>query len=243
MASPSTTMQLNRTGKFETRSDMELIDQHLPLAGTRLLELGCGRALTTRQLAETFPVAEIIATEVDQIQHQKNLQIDDLPKVTFKFGGAEEIDLPDASINAVIMLKSLHHVPVALMDQGLREIHRVLKPGGLAYLSEPIYAGAFNKILRLFNDEKHVREAAFASVKKAVASGDFELVDQIFFNAKSQFEGFAQFEELVLGVTHTAFAIDEKLHQEIKKAFLPHVGDDGVATFLNPHRVDLLRRI
>lgn len=236
-------MQINRLGEFETRSDMELIARHLPLEGARLLELGCGRALTTRQLAETFPVVEIIATEVDRIQHDKNLQIDDLPKVTFKFGGAEAIDLPNASVDAVIMLKSLHHVPVALMDQGLREVHRVLKPAGLAYLSEPIYAGAFNDILRLFNDEKRVREAAFTAVENAATSGAFALVEQIFFNATSRFKGFAEFKQLVLGATHSAFAIDAELHQQIKTAFLQHIGSDGIATFLNPHRVDLLRRM
>ena len=49
-------------------------------------------------------------------------------------GGAQAIDLPADSIDLVIMLKSLHHVPTELMDRALAEIHRVLKPGGLAYL-------------------------------------------------------------------------------------------------------------
>ena len=236
-------MQINRAGELETSSDMEQIAQYLPLEGARLLELGCGRALTTRRLAETFAVAEIIATEVDRIQHDKNLRIDALPKVTFKFGGAEDIDLPAASVDAVIMLKSLHHVPTDLMAQGLNEIHRVLKPGGFAYISEPIYTGPFNEILRLFNDEKQVREAAFASLKKAIASGAFELVQQIFFNSVSQFKGFAEFEEQVLGATHSEYDIDQALYDRIKAAFLPHIGTDGIAEFLNPQRVDLLRRV
>ncbi len=237
-----TDMQIDRAGELATSSDMEQIARLLPLAGARLLELGCGRALTTRSLAETFPVAEIIATEVDRTQHEKNLQIDDLPNVRFKFGGAEDIDLPDASVDAVIMLKSLHHVPLAHMERGLSEIHRVLKPGGLAYLSEPIYAGAFNEILRLFNDEQRVREAAFAAVRQAVAAGVFELVEQVFFNAVSQFRGFAEFEERVMGATHSEFAIDAELRARIQSAFVPHLGADGIAEFLNPHRVDVLRR-
>jgi len=236
-------MRMLHAGQLEVSSDMELIARFLPLEGSRFLELGCGRALTTRQLAETFPVAEIIATEVDRVQHDKNLQIKDLPKVTFKFGGAEAIDLPDASVDAVIMLKSFHHVPVPRMDQGLCEIHRVLRPGGLAYLSEPIYAGAFNEILRLFHDEKQVREAAFAAIKRAVDSGAFALVEQFFFNFIGQFSGFAEFEELVLGVTHSEFDIDAQMHAKIKTVFQRHVGGNGVAEFLNPHRVDLLRCI
>jgi SAM-dependent methyltransferase len=235
-------MRLQPEGELPVSSDMELIARYLPLDGSRLLELGCGRALTTRRLAESFPIGELIATEVDRIQHHKNLQITDLPRVTFQYGGAEAIDQPEASIDAVIMLKSLHHVPVGLMAQGLREIHRVLKPGGLAYISEPVYAGDFNDILRLFNDEQRVRQAAFDAVRDAVASGLFELAEEVFFDGVSRFQGFAEFEERILGATHSEFAIDAALYARIKASFEAHLGRDGAAEFRNPHRVDLLRR-
>jgi len=235
-------MQINRDGLQPVSSDMEQIAKHLPLDGARLLELGCGRALTTRQLAETFPTAMFIATEVDKIQHTKNLEITDLPNVTFKYGGAESIDLPAGTVDAVIMLKSLHHVPADSMASGLREIHRVLKPDGLAYISEPIYKGAFNDILRLFNDEKRVREVAFSALRQVVGSGLFELQEEIFFDVISRFQGFAEFEERILGATHSAFDIDDALYAQIGAMFRSHIGADGIAEFLNPHRVDLLRR-
>jgi hypothetical protein len=52
------------------------------------------------------------------------------------------------------------------MDRSMREISRVLKPGGTVYISEPVFAGDFNEILRLFHGEQKVREAAFNTVKK-----------------------------------------------------------------------------
>lgn len=235
-------MQIARQGELPSSSDFEQIGRLLPLEGARLLELGCGAAFTTRRLAESFPVAEIIAMEVDQIQHEKNLLIPDLPNVTFVYGGAQSIDLPDASIDAVIMLKSLHHVPVEEMDKALAEVARVLRPGGLAYLSEPVYAGDFNDILRLFNDEKAVREAAFAAIRQAVDNGLLELVEEVHFNTVSRFEGFEEFERRIIGATHSTFDIDEALYREIKARFMPHVDKDGIAEFLNPMRVDLLRR-
>lgn len=234
-------MQISKPGPLDRDSDLDLIGRRLPLEKARLLELGCGAANVTRLLAERFPVTGIVATEVDRVQHQKNLQITDLPKVTFKYGGAEHIDLPDASVDAVIMLKSLHHVPTDLMEQGFTEIARVLKPGGLAYISEPVYAGEFNQILRLFNDEKVVREAAFAATQRAVESGLLELVEEIFFEAESRFVGWEGFEQRIIGATHSEFAIDDVLYQEIKAAFLPHVVD-GEAVFYMPIRVDLLRK-
>jgi len=235
-------MQIARDGDLPRSSDFEQIGDLLPLEGARLLELGCGAAFTTRRLAETFPVSEIIAMEVDQIQHEKNLLIPDLPDVTFQFGGAQAIELPDESVDAVIMLKSLHHVPVSDMDIAFSEIARVLRPGGLAYISEPVYAGDFNAILRLFNDEEQVREAAFEAIRRVINQGQLELKQEIHFHATTRFEGFEEFEHRIIGATHSSFDVDEALHARIKAQFMPHVGDNGVAEFLSPLRVDLLRK-
>lgn len=235
-------MQLIKQGDLPKGSDRELIAHHLPLQNTTLLELGCGTAFATRKIAETYPSVQIIATEVDRVQHEKNLQINDLSNVSFRYGGAEAIDAEDASVDAVIMLKSLHHVPMDLMDRGFAEIARVLKPGGLAYISEPVYAGEFNEILRLFNDEKIVREAAFNAIERAVVSGAFELAEEIHCKSLSRFEGFADFEKRILGATHSEFAIDAPLFEQIKAAFEPHIDASGVAEFHNPIRVDILRR-
>lgn len=235
-------MQIARDGDLAESSDLEQISQLVPLADTQLLELGCGAALTTRRLAEQFPAATIVAMEVDQIQHEKNLAITDLPNVVFRLGGAEAIDLPDASIDAVIMLKSLHHVPVAAMNQAFDEISRVLRPGGLAYISEPVYAGDFNEILRLFNDEKRVREAAFEAIRGAVDDGRLALETEVHFLSPGRFEGFEEFERRVLGATHSQFDIDASLYREIRRRFEPHIEADGIARFLNPMRIDLLRK-
>lgn len=235
-------MQIARDGDLPYSSDFEQIGNLLPLENTRLLELGCGAAFTTRKLAEKFPVREIVAMEVDRIQHEKNLQISDLPNVSFKYGGAQSIGLPDASVDAVIMLKSLHHVPMADMDQSFSEIARVLRPGGLAYISEPVYAGDFNDIMRLFNDEKLVREAAFAATQRAVDMGKLELDREIHFFSTRRFQGFEEFDRHILGATHSEFDIDDALYAEIKRQFMPHIGDDGIAEFHHPLRIDLLRK-
>ena len=235
-------MQIARDGELPRSSDFDQIKRTLPLEGARLLELGCGAAYTTRRLAESFPLREIVAMEVDRIQHEKNLLIPDLPGVDFRYGGAQKIELPDESVDAVIMLKSLHHVPEQDMEQALHEISRVLRPGGLAYISEPVYAGDFNAIMRLFHDEKAVREAAFNAVRHAVERGQFLLQEEFHFVSTTRFAGFEEFEHRILGATHSDFAIDDGLYQQIKQRFMPFIDADGVAEFLSPLRVDLLRK-
>jgi hypothetical protein len=127
------------------------------------------------------------------------------------------------------------------MGGAMREISRVLKSGGLAYISEPVFAGAFNEILRLFHDERRVREAAFNAVKKAVEAGLFELAEEVFFNSPSTFENFADFENKVLKATHTHHHLSDEIYALVKRRFEAHLGDEG-ARFLMPIRVDLLRR-
>lgn len=234
-------MKIHQPAAYYTASELQIIADHLPVRGARLLELGCGDAWMTRQIVEQLRPGEIIATEVDRVQHQKNLQKHDLPKVRFVYGGAEDIALDTASVDLVLMLKSLHHVPLDRLDRALSEIQRVLKPGGLAYISEPVYQGAFNDIVKLFHDERQVRQAAFDAVCRTVQRGDLELVEQIFFNAPGHFQDFDEFDRRLLQVTHTQHEIDPPLYQRIKQAFEQHMTDAG-ADFLKPMRVDLLRK-
>jgi SAM-dependent methyltransferase len=236
------TLQLRSDDALPQTNDLELISEHLAPHGTELLELGCGAALTTRRLAERFTDCRIIACEVDRVQHAANLAIQDLPNVEFRLGGAEHITLPDASVDGVILLKSLHHVPEPEMDRAFEEIARVLRPGGHAYISEPVYAGAFNEVMRLFHDERRVRESAFAALCRSIDRGLLTLEREIHFLSQSRFEGFAEFERRILQATHSEHRIEPGLYRRIEQAFLPHVGRDGIATFLNPMRVDLLRR-
>jgi len=233
--------RIDRPEAYIDANEIEVMAARLPLRGARILELGCGRAFTTRRLATEFAPAVIVACEVDRIQHEKNRLMDDLPNVQFVFGGAEAIEQPDASFDVVILLKSLHHVPLGKMDAAMQEIARVLRPGGLAYISEPVYRGDFNDILRLFNDERVVRQAAFDAVRGAVERGALELLEQVFFHAATRFADFAEFEARILQATHTNHPLGEPLYRQVKAKFEAHLGPDG-ALFQNPQRVDLLRR-
>ncbi len=234
-------MQIDNPGHYRASTELDVMAELLPLEGARVLELGCGRAWMTRYLAENHAIAHIVATEVDRIQHQKNLAVSDLPNVSFVFGCAESIAQPDASIDIVLMLKSLHHVPVELMESAFVEISRVLKPGGVAYISEPVYGGEFNEILRLFNDEKIVREAAFEAIKDALESGMLESAAEYFFESPGHYADWKDFEQRMLNVTHTDHAIDADLYAKIKAAFMQHMEADG-AHFMRPSRVNLLRK-
>lgn len=222
-------------------NEVRLMLAELPFDGASVLELGCGKAEKTRMLAETGRPREIVALEVDDIQRQRNLQIADLSNVHFRHGGAEAIPAADNRFDLVLMFKSLHHVPVQHMDAALSEIARVLKPGGLAWISEPVFAGELNEVFRLFHNEEIVREAAFAAICKAVDDGRLDLEKQLFFNTRSFFESFDQFNQRMIQVTHTSHRLAPELYRQVKAKFESYLTREG-ATFLNPQRVDLLRK-
>jgi ubiquinone/menaquinone biosynthesis C-methylase UbiE len=232
---------MNRPEAYETATEQEMMERLLPLDGAQILELGCGAAWITRQLAERFPRSRFTATEVDQIQHQKNLALSVPANLSFCLGGAEAIEAETGSVDLVWMLKSLHHVPFALMPTAMDEIARVLRPGGLAYFSEPVYDGEFNALMSLIHDEKEVRTRAFEVIRDLVESGRMELAGEYFFNVPGSYASWETFEERFLNITHTELALDEERYQLIKQTFLAHLGPQG-AEFLKPHRVDLLRK-
>ena len=95
--------------------------------------------------------------------------------------------------------------------------------------------------LRLFHDEKNVREAAFSAVERAVAAGRFELVDERFFSTPGHYDSFEQFEDRILNVTHSDHRLSPDLYQRVREQFMRHMTPQG-ADFQSPLRVDLLRK-
>jgi len=221
-------------------SEREIYEQ-LPLDNKTILELGCGKADITRLIATGGAGRKITATEVDEIQHAKNLLIDDLPNVTFIIAGSEKIPVDDASFDIIFMFKSLHHVPTDLMADALREVERVLKPGGIAYISEPVFKGDFNEVLRLFHDEELVRAAAQKAIKQALGNKSLTLLEEVNFNSPMSFKNFEDFENKIIKVTHTQHALSPQLQQQVEDQFALNMGDDG-ANFLMPIRVAILQK-
>ena len=108
-------------------NELDVLEALVPLAGQRIVELGCGAAELARALLRRHPDARVTGLEVDERQHAKNLAAPQ-EGLTFLAGGAQAIPLPDANFDLALMLKSLHHVPVESMGAALGEARRVLRP-------------------------------------------------------------------------------------------------------------------
>ena len=221
--------------------EIDVLADLVPLAGQHIVELGCGGAQLARALLARHPDSRVTGLEVDERQHAKNLAA---PQAGLEFvaAGAQAIPCADASFDLALMLKSLHHVPLPLLSQALGEVARVLRPGGHLYVSEPVYGGAFNEVIRVFNDEGVVRAAAQAALDEALHTRAWTQVAERRFEMPVHFRDFADFEQRMMRPTFADHRIDEAKLAAARAVFEPHVGTDG-ARFTRPMHVRLLRRL
>lgn len=98
-----------------------------PLAGQRVLDLGCGPGYYSARLRATG--AEVVP--IDNSLDELSLQGD--PPPGFVLADAADLPFDDSSVDGVFSSNLLEHTPNS--PAVLREISRVLRPGGWAYIS------------------------------------------------------------------------------------------------------------
>ena len=220
--------------------EVALLNDWAVLDSQNIIELGCGAAKFSRDLLRRYPGCRVTGLEVDSIQHEKNLQ-NPQDGLTFLAAGAQEIPLPDATFDLAIMLKSLHHVPVELMRAALDEIARVVRPGGLLYVSEPVYAGPLNSVTSIYNEERVVRIEAQRALDAAIDGEKWSQVNEFRFDSTSFFKNFEDYEKKHMRATFRENNFTPETVERVRAAFAPHCGPDGV-TFRRPQHTRLLRR-
>ena len=206
-----------------------------------ILEIGCGKGEMTRRIAERWPGGNVAATEVDKIQLAKNQQSNQHRNIQYLYGAAEAIPFADQSFDAVLLFKSFHHVPTALMDRAIDEIHRVLRPGGIAYFCEPVFSGPFNEITRLFHDEEQLRKIAFDALVKASADPRWAAVDEYHYLVSVRFVDFDDFERRIMRVTHNDLDLNEQLVAKVRQRFEAYAAVHG-SSFIRPMRADVFKK-
>ena len=101
----------------------------------RLLDIGCGDGVAELFMAKLMPACrvdgiDISAKSIDAAR-EKNI-----PGTTFSVYDGKTIPFPDESFDIVFMAAVLHHIDFSFHPALMKEMYRVLKPGGRIYLFE-----------------------------------------------------------------------------------------------------------
>ncbi len=101
------------------------------LPGTKVLEVGCGDGRDAKIYSEQGFVITGIDISEKMIAHAKQHAV----KAEFFVMDATSLEFPDNTFDGVLAAASLHHVSREDMPKVIKEIHRVLKPGGLCRIT------------------------------------------------------------------------------------------------------------
>lgn len=102
-------------------------------AGKEVLDIACGEGYGSALLAQKATRVTGVDLDPAAVAHAARKYV--RPNLVFRQGSCDAIPLPDAAADVVVSFETIeHHVRHAEM---IREIRRVLRPGGLLLISTP----------------------------------------------------------------------------------------------------------
>ena len=118
-------------GKVRWARRVKMLSSHLK-PGMTVLELGCGTGYFTRELARSG--ADVVAIDVSPELLKIARANTSAPNVQYQIQNAYELSYSEGVFDSVVGSSVLHHLEI---KDALRDIYRVLKPGGTIYFTEP----------------------------------------------------------------------------------------------------------
>lgn len=169
---------LRRAGQF---LEMQWFSRRLPvLQGARILEIGCGRGAGAQLIIEKFSPGLLCLMDLDiqMISRARNfLAIIKGNNISYLNAGATFLPFNAHTFDAIFGFGFLHHV--LEWQQSIKEIARVLRPGGTYYMEE-LYPEVYQNMLtrRLL---VHPETNRFDSLEliNAIKSEGFEIAHKL----------------------------------------------------------------
>lgn len=122
----------------ETAFKKALIAQAGPAPSQDILDLGCGTGTLTIMVAEAAPGSRVSGLDgsADILEMAKEKSEASGAPITWVHGLSNELPFADASFDRVLSSLLFHHLRRADKESTLREVFRVLKPGGQLHIAD-----------------------------------------------------------------------------------------------------------
>jgi ubiquinone/menaquinone biosynthesis C-methylase UbiE len=139
-----------------------LVDQALILPGQRVLDIGCGTGTLVVLIKRLHPDADVVGLDPDPkaLARARRKAARASVAIQFDQGFSDALPYPDASIDRVVSSFMFHHLQGDEKERTLREVRRVLRPGGTVSLLDfdGPEAGADSFLMRLLPFRHHLRD-------------------------------------------------------------------------------------
>jgi len=222
-------------------SHTDALANHVDVEGLKVIDVGCGAGSLVRWLRRAG--ADPIGVECGEQMRAMALDADPDHASSYLDGVGEDLPFDDASADLVTYSYSLHHVPTADMVAALSEARRVLRPGGLLYVLEPVPDGPSFQVGRLIDDETTVRTLAQEALAKATTLG-FELETEYSYDSSSTYTDFAAYERILVGIDPTRAARMEEVRDEARAQFEKNATrNDAGYSFRQPNLLKIYRAV
>ncbi len=139
-----------------------LLDQAAIQAGHRVLDIGCGTGALVTLIKRLHPDADVVGLDPDPKALNRARRKAERTAVPIQLdqGFSDELPYPDASFDRVFSSFMLHHLQAGEKERTLREVRRVLKPGGSLHLLDfgGPESGQNGFLARLFHSSHSLRD-------------------------------------------------------------------------------------
>jgi SAM-dependent methyltransferase len=230
------------TDGWPKRKHGEVLREHLSLSGARVLDVGCGDGAVTRLM--TREGARVTGVECSPTQLAPACALARDGDEDYLVATGEALPFADAALDIVVYFNVLHHVPVESQLQALREARRVLRPGGLLYVQEPVAEGPYFELVRPVDDETFVRSRAYGALGAVLEEEGLEQVVEYRYVTPLRYDDFDAFKQRLLAVDPDRAPRLAQYEASLREAFVKAATwQDGAYLFEAPARLNLLRRV
>ena len=143
--------------------------------GDRVLDIGCGTGTFATILKKRNPGVEVTGLDPDQKALARARRKAEQAKVAVRFdqGFADSLEYPAMSFDLVFSSFMFHHLEGSNREKTLREVRRVLKPGGSFYLLDFEASPSGHGLFKLFHSSERLRDNSESRILALMGDAGF----------------------------------------------------------------------